>query len=458
MRIGTTAQLFLVAVVAFASYSCSEDENDPDVNNPPSPLLVTGGGQSTRVDFYHFTPKIVTPETTGDVILEMRNELFGSTNPVLVTATANITLKDDGKGGDKKASDQVFTGSIDSKLILSLNSADQHNRPFLGRIQFAQGFISIFAEVWNNNIPLVTVTPISSEMQKTAYLVNIATESTISPDKLTEYLKQFYDHFGDDYDFIAAIFPGFNLNRNFRGVKNDVMGIGISPFNFTSEFGSAGRLTGIISFPNTTYYDGASSTYQHELGHNWINFLRNTPFESGIPHWPLSDLANGIMGYSPGGGQGLQFPYNLVKQGDDTWLVETRTGAPEFSDMELYLMGFMTPAAVSTHIVFNNQSQTASPGTMLMGPVTTVTVNDLISALGQRVPNSTSSPKQFRIGTIIISNALLTAREMSFYEYYTKRAELTEQVTVKEGYSTYVSNPFFLSTGKRASIITKLVE
>ncbi len=106
-------------------------------------------------------------------------------------------------------------------------------------------------------------------------------------------------------------------------------------------------MQGISVFPISSFFDGAEASYQHELGHQWINFLNGTPFEIGVPHWPLSSVASGVMGISLAGGVGGRFPYKLIPEGPN-YRLELITGQPVFNDLELYLMSLLPADSVST--------------------------------------------------------------------------------------------------------------
>src|SRR6185436_4411128 len=100
------------------------------------------------------------------------------------------------------------------------------------------------------------------------------------------------------------------------------------------------------------------------------------------------------------------------------------TNLTTFNLMELYLMGLAAPTEVPTYFVLNDQNQTVSSGqTLTAGEITLVTMNDVIAAKGARVPNSTNSQKLFRTATIILSEQLLDPYALSFYDYFTRRAE-----------------------------------
>lgn len=436
-----------VLVLVLATFSACRQHEDV------SPTSSIGGSQDLQFDFYHLTPKVVDSNTKS-LLIELRNRK--AIDFVIKSSWGeDIPLYDDGTHGDKKASDGVYSCNINPENIFLRSQSHNTLRPYLGKLNLTEGFLSLFAEVWSDNIPMLAPTPINSYIQKTPHLVNIATDK-ISLNYIQSNIKTFYNNFSDDYDFIAIIYPGFNQNRYHSDVKMNIRGIGKQEMNMTSSFGSKGRLLGVNVFPNTGYFDGASVAYQHELGHQWTNSLKGSALEGGVPHWPLSDLASGIMGFSPKGGQGLQFPYSLIDQGNNSWKLQLNTAPPVFNDLELYLMGLASPVEVMPHIVFTNQDQVLQTDGLIYGPVTTVTIDNIITQFGSRQPNSTDSQKQFTVATIIVSDKLLSAEEMSFYDYFSARAELTQEVDVDEGYSRYKSKPFFLSTNQKGQIITTI--
>lgn len=455
--------LFLLLLVT----SC-HDSKDPGVvpitppsSSPPSNSELPAQGSDTNHNFTVLTPRVISSKYDGPVLLEFRS-IDGRSNFILNAVWGeNIPLRDDGQGGDKIANDEIFSVTLDSKKILSNLASISTCRPFLGSISISviAGYSNVFAEVSTDSIPQLTVEKVNDQVQKTPHLVNIITKgSTVFDDDqlINNYTNIFYQHFGDDYDFIVIIFPGFNDNRHHNIVKQAVTGLGMDAVDMSGQFGSSGKLTGISVFPNTTFLDGASVGYQHELGHQWINYLSG-PFAVGQPHWPVSDLASGIMGYSGPGGEGLSFPYDLVQQDANNWKIVQNTSPTVFNDLELYLMGLQPASQVKDHIIFNDQTQAIEPGAILQGPVTKVSATDIVTLAGIRNPDYTASPKKFNIATIIVSSAFLSDMEMSFYDYFSARAELKKAIVAREGFSIYVSRPFSLSTGGAGELVTTLV-
>ena len=69
----------------------------------------------------------------------------------------------------------------------------------------------------------------------------------------------------------------------------------------------------ISTAPASDFFDGGQEAHSHEIGHQWINFLKQTTLATGTPHWPVSSLANGLMGFSiPGSGAGGDYGCRLT--------------------------------------------------------------------------------------------------------------------------------------------------
>ena len=227
----------------------------------------------------------------------------------------------------------------------------------------------------------------------------------------------------------------------------------------SASFGSAGRLRGISRFPSVIFFDGANTGYNHELGHQWISALNFQPFDSGVPHWPLSSMAGGVMGWSTRGGQGLTFACDVVVEGGAVRLMP-RSGEPVYNDLDLYLMGIIGPDQVRDQIVFADQTaaqQLSCTGQAFTGPVARVTARTIVDRLGGRRPDAIASPKHFRIATILVSrDGLVSEETMWLYHWLAGRAELRESVPVHEGFLKSTGQPFFLATRGWATLGTSL--
>jgi hypothetical protein len=369
----------------------------------------------------------------------------------LESTGAEVPMHDDGTSGDAVAGDDVYTVVVAPEDVLHDFTDDDVHRNFIGYVRLyigedLQRQYNTFFDILTDAVPPVKIGYVSDDIQYTRHLVNIVYPAFFDDFLRSDVCRRFYEEFGDDYDFLNLIYGiGYFMNRFHAGISNDVQGIGKSIYNGASSYGSDGRLKGMSVFPIPGLFDGAEPAYQHELGHQWINFLPVPPLDYAIAHWPLSDLASGIMGYATRpGGQGLNFNFDLVPDGND--YIKVRNHDPKvFKDLDLYLMGLIGPDEVADHFVFDDQNQTS--GWVLHGPVTTVTIDDIISHVGPRVPDHTVSQKVFNIASIIVSkDALLSEDTMRLYDFFSARAEGTEIVRYSSGFAKGLTKPFYLST------------
>ena len=429
-------------------------------------LFCTSGCEvdDVKAVYYRFTPMVVDQALTANVVLEVKVE--GSPTEVklmLASTGTEILLKDDGSGGDMAAGDGIHTVTIGVADVLYNFTPDDVNRNFIGYLRLylgteQKGQYNLFIDILNNTIPPVEINLISVDVQYTEHLVNMVDPTFFNNFQLSSLIQDFYACFDDVYDFINVIYeiPHFE-NRYHFGIRNDIQHIGISLFDNTATYGSSGRLLGCTVFPIATMFDGASPDYQHELGHQWVNFLSVPPLDYAIPHWPLSDLASGIMGWGQGPGtQGSTFNFDLVPTGSVFTLV-VNYEPKVYTDLSLYLMGLIPASEVYNHFVFDNQSQTPMAGGLLAGPVTNITVSNIISHIGHRIPDSTKSLKKFRVATIIVSkDGLLSEDAMRLYDYFSARAEEAQIVPYSSGLVKGQAKPFYLSTQERGQLDVRI--
>jgi uncharacterized protein (TIGR03437 family) len=322
------------------------------------------------------------------------------------------------------------------------------------------GWTNLIVNVRDETMPLVTVRNIAAgQAQMTRHVLNMRDDTTYywgtSPTgPPATFFQRFYGYRPDDFDFLAVVAENLAFeNRYYVGVRNPTHGLGSAVTNNGAAYGSPNKLQGYVNFPNDNYFDLADTALSHELGHRWCCFV-NLP-TLGItqaPHWPMGDIAYGMMGTTDAGNkQGLQFPYSLIPQPDGTYLARGATPPTEFNDLELYLMGLLPANQVAEHFVFNDQTQPAG-GTM-HGPVTRFTVNDIVSRNGQRVPAFGSAPTKFRLGTIALSRGrLLEPFEMAYFEYMAARGEATYELDAYSGAWLTTVKPFYVSTRTKGTL------
>ena len=435
-------------------------------------LSCLGFGQS--LVSFRTTPQVLT-SSTSEVLLEVT--VTGSPTRVILEAAWQtglvLDLHDDGTGGDKVAGDATYSLRFAPAALLASMRADDVFRLLIGFVNVFQGQTSVvraftMAEVYTPEIPMAPVTSASADMQYTDYVVNILMPSAF-PSGISSTLpdvrpvaQRFYQKFPDDFDVLNIVYagPSFFQNRFHFAVQNAVQGIGLSVFNNSASYGSAGRLLGISEFPLAPYFDGADTAVQHEFGHQFIAFL-NTPsfLASAIPHWPYSTMASGVMGFSIGGagGQGGEFPCVITKEAGGYHLTQ-RTEAAVFNDLELYLMGLIPAGQVADQYVFRDQNAVPPcDGRLFTGTMDTLRVSDITGALGNRVPDTAQSKKTFRLATIVLSrDSLLSPEAMALYSYFARRMEGQVAAPFHQGLSKGTAKPFAITARGLGTMVARV--
>jgi hypothetical protein len=256
--------------------------------------------------------------------------------------------------------------------------------------------------------------------------------------------QQFYVYYRDDFDFLSVAFsmPNYPENRYHFPVRNDVSGIGLLPLNVGSLYGSASRLLGISVFPIDTLFDAGETAFVHELGHQWITYLKNPSLMPG-PHWPPSTMARGIMGFNiPPTNQGGDFPWTITPVSSSSARTNTGLVTREFDDFDLYLMGFIPASAVAPGLILQGQ-----PCEGCIVATVPITINDVIQVNGPRVPAAGTGKTSFRAATVVISrDRPLNNDEMAVLDYFASRGESLVQLPFTSGLAGGTAKPFAVAT------------
>lgn len=238
--------------------------------------------------------------------------------------------------------------------------------------------------------------------------------------------KEFYKTHPDSYDFIV-IFSNFNFQMPvsssggkqytaqafYRPVKNSVRGIGKNVFDSTSTYGSSGRLQGTIdmgnvlsltSDPMSPAFTETMTTLSHELLHSWASYVHfidkkgaNSDLLLGIDssHWSYLFNTKGSM----------QYGNNWQDNGNGTFTA--LAGDKYYSPLDLYLMGMIGKADVPPMFLIENpdidKKQLPEKGVTIHGNRIDLTIDDIIAASGERVPDVQTSQKVFNVAFIIIT-------------------------------------------------------
>jgi hypothetical protein len=206
-------------------------------------------------------------------------------------------------------------------------------------------------------------------------------------------------------------------------VQNSISGVGVGSFNFAAELGSGGTLQSVLNMDRVAKY-GESPTSRslgglsplgiiaHETGHRWLARLRfvnadRQPSDALLgrqrSHWSFfMDSDGSVMEGNEiedlGGGQ-----------------FRTTSTTEKFSRLDLYAMGLATPDEVppwfyiESPISNHGREDNPASGVTITGTRREVLIQDVIGAMGPRVPAAADSPRQIRQAHIYIARSATSA-------------------------------------------------
>jgi len=236
--------------------------------------------------------------------------------------------------------------------------------------------------------------------------------------------RQFYASHPDDYDQLVfwsdqRVTSGGTFAFEIT-VQNAIRGLGISRFDQSAGFGSAGRLSSLLVMDTITKYPddpertvlGENSTLSvlaHETGHRWLMFLRfldhNRQTSAALlgrdeAHWSFFADSDGS-----------------VLEGNDIDDLGggkfTTVGAVnKYNRTDLYAMGLAGESEVPALFYVENPVN-ASPGSPEAGSAPRIGVSfdgtrrevrlqDIIDVMGRRDPAASASPKLWRQAYVFV--------------------------------------------------------
>jgi hypothetical protein len=258
------------------------------------------------------------------------------------------------------------------------------------------------------------------------------------PLELMEISNSIYKKFNDDFDFIFFVldkddrsiinslgFYGVNL-----GISNDVGGIGLEISSGSRDWGSDGKLKSVMYFPS---YDAIlRGPTLHELAHNWAAYICPTYFpdnsRAGV-HWGVSNAGGQLGGFkyvrvveeNSGGVLGRTkyqaSMYEDTNRRDGSFryggfgVYANNGNSIPYSDVELYLMGMISEQELRdknfTLDIYseNDYDESFDDGYFYSSKVTSYTIDDIIELSGPRLPGSGASQKEFKVLTVVLTDA-----------------------------------------------------
>ncbi len=260
-------------------------------------------------------------------------------------------------------------------------------------------------------------------------------------------MKALYSSEPDRFDFVS-IFSNFDLTpvpgaQAFAiNVRNNVLGIGNPSdrkpiFKDTEKYGSSGQLQNITFLGNIHQYPddpgknipeedvSLLEILAHELGHRWLSYIKtsrdgelnDTLLGRDKSHWSFFLDSDGSF---------LEGNQIQLRSSNS---FETGTPFQQYSDLDLYLMGFKSPEEVSdTFYVegannfspdfpFSTESSPESDIRFKGTPVR-ISIADIIDANGPRKPESNESQREFKHLFLLIAKSTQqpTAEEIAYME------------------------------------------
>ena len=247
---------------------------------------------------------------------------------------------------------------------------------------------------------------------------------------LPALMRAFYRHFPDSFDtaFVWSDFEydnGLGVAHSFN-VRNQISGIGLRNFDRGFVYGSADRLSTIVTMGNQADWPGnpqvieaglnsAISIVCHEQGHRWLAYVRFDA-EHDIKddllgrenaHWSfLVDTRTN----SPGTFSSLMEGNAWRDAGSGTFTT-IETAVNYFTPLDQYLMGLRSSDEVSEipYLTTNSQlkefirEKSPASGFSLSAIRKTTSVAQIVEREGPRIPDVQHSQKDFRVAFILLT-------------------------------------------------------
>jgi hypothetical protein len=244
--------------------------------------------------------------------------------------------------------------------------------------------------------------------------------------------RLYYKSFPDAVDFLL-LFTNFRFDNqeaastSFGALNSSIQGIGVSA-GTAAAYGSAGRLQGGVnpSWIGSAMYDQSGVDYtgpwdnydrtmfllEHEMAHRWLaalDYMNNgvrTPLHDPAPHWlpnvhaPSAFPVNSDRESSPFDGG------YFADNGDGTYtnLVHGYFVPTGYGYLDLYAMGLMGPEEVPPFFVLDNMRVVRRSGghDIVTGTKRVVTIDDVIAAMGKRIPAAANAQKNFTANFVLL--------------------------------------------------------
>ena len=259
------------------------------------------------------------------------------------------------------------------------------------------------------------------------------------------YTSNFYSHFEDDFDFLVIVNIDGESDVGAGGyyipVANDVQGIGQTIYSNSSDYGSAGKLHGIPYFSEPWWFRGI---ILHEVMHRWAAYGQH-PLAYGAHFARFSNIVGAF-----GGAFASSFD-QIIDLGDGQFLADKQEWSYTYGPLELYFAGLIPSEEVPDFwVAVDGKWIDEESGVFSATRIEPFTVSDVIAAYGRRVPDVSSSQREFRAAVILLLDE----------ENPTVDSKLLESLSSDISWFSFIGadesseENFFEATGGRATFRT----
>ena len=234
--------------------------------------------------------------------------------------------------------------------------------------------------------------------------------------------SRFYASHPDDFDQLVFWTDTTVVNDAFAfetTVKNAITGTGLEAFDASAELGSAGALHSVINMDRISKYIAAPSQkifgensilgiLAHETGHRWLARIHFTNADRAISDQLLGrQLAHWSFFMDSDGS---------VMEGNEIedlggGAFRTTTSTEKYSRLDQYAMGLVTAADVPRWFFVDapisdwSREDGPTAGIAITGTRRDVLIQDVIAALGPRLPAAADSPRVHRQAYVFVRRA-----------------------------------------------------
>jgi hypothetical protein len=334
-----------------------------------------------------------------------------------------------------------------------------------GRVDIDRGVVGVFPASAAGTAVDLRVLDLDRELPAPAASGIIAEEYTDIPTlNHSGFSRAFFEHFEDRYDFIS-IWVDFDIAERWffhAPVRQDIEGTGAPIVDDGEDWGSGpdgqlkaylfmNSLNAIPDDPDENFVERPASVTEilgHEVGHRWLSFTRFRDPRNGETSDALLGRQRAHWSFNMDTDASIMEGNDIVDNGDGTFTtVDTYAG---YSDLDLYLMGFIPPWVVPPFFFVDGphnpwREDRPLAGVDLAGERVDVALDDIVAVEGQRVPDAAAAQKDFRMAFILVTLPGEAPREGSLakLDAYRQRWETWwAEATLSEGtFDTTLEDP-----------------